>query len=120
MRCHKVAEQGGDAGPALDGIASRKDRRYLLESIVHVNAAIAEGFQMVILTTTKGETLAGLLKKETATDLLLENPGMPPITVKKADVKQRDNAPSGMLPNLADLITQRELRDIVEYLVSLK
>jgi quinoprotein glucose dehydrogenase len=120
MRCHKVGGQGGEAGPALDGIASHKDRRYLLESIVNVNASIAEGFQMVILTKNNGETLAGLLKKETATDLVLENPGTPPITVKKADVKQRDKAPSGMLPNIADLITARELRDIIEYVASLK
>ena len=120
MRCHKVGGQGGDAGPVLDGVASRKDRRYLLESIVNVNAAIADGFQMVILTTNKGETLAGLLKKETATDFILENPGQPAITVKKADVKQRDNAPSGMLPNIADLITPRELRDIIEYLATLR
>jgi quinoprotein glucose dehydrogenase len=120
MRCHKVGGQGGDAGPALDGIAAKRDRRFLLESIVNVNASIAEGFQMVILTKTNGETLAGLLKKETPTELVLENPGTPPITVKKADVKQRDNAPSGMLPNIGDLITPRELRDIVEYLASLK
>ena len=120
MRCHKVGGQGGDAGPVLDGVAARKDRRYLLESIVNVNAAIADGFQMVILTTNKGETVAGLLKKETSTDFVLENPGQPAITVKKADVKQRDNAPSGMLPNIADLITPRELRDIVEYLATLR
>jgi len=120
LRCHKVGGQGGEAGPALDGIASRKDRRYLLESIVNVNASIAEGFQMLILTKNNGETVAGLLKKETATDLVLENPGTPAITVKKADIKQRDKAPSGMLPNLADLITARELRDIIEYVASLK
>lgn len=120
MRCHKVGGQGGEAGPALDGIASKKDRRYLLESIVNVNAAIAEGFQMVILTTNKGETIAGLLKKETAQEFVLENPGTPAVTIKKSDVKQRDNAPSGMLPNIADLITPRELRDIIEYLASLK
>jgi quinoprotein glucose dehydrogenase len=120
MRCHKVGGQGGDAGPALDGIALKKDRRYLLESIVNVNAKIAEGFQMVILTTNKGETLAGLLKRETPAEFVLENPGMPAITVKKADVKQRDNAPSGMLPNIADLITPRELRDIIEYMTTLR
>lgn len=120
MRCHKVGGQGGEAGPTLDGIATKKDARYLLESVVNVNAAIADGFQMVILTTHKGETIAGLLKKETPTELVLENPGTPAVTIKKADVKQRDNAPSGMLPNIADLITPRELRDIVAYLTTLK
>jgi uncharacterized protein YhdP len=41
-------------------------------------------------------------------------------TYKKADVKQRDTAPSGMLPNLADLLSPRELRDIIEYVATLR
>ena len=60
------------------------------------------------------------MKKETPAEYVLENPGTPPVTVKKADVKQRDNAPSGMLPNIADLITPRELRDIIAYLATLR
>ena len=38
--------QGGEVGPALNGIAAdkEKDRRYLLESVVYPNAKIAKGF----------------------------------------------------------------------------
>ena len=36
--------EGGVIGPALDGIASRKDRAYLYESLVDPTAALAEGF----------------------------------------------------------------------------
>jgi quinoprotein glucose dehydrogenase len=120
LRCHKVGGQGGDAGPALDGIAKKKDRRYILESIINVNAVIAEGFQMQIITTTKGETVAGLLKSESADAVVLQNPGTPAVTIKKADIKQRENAPSGMLPGLGDLLSRRELRDVVEYVARLK
>lgn len=121
MRCHKVSNSGGDAGPALDGLAAHKDRRYILESIVNVNAAIADGFQMVVLSMKDGNTLAGFLKKETDAELTIQVPGEPQSkNVKKTDIKQRDTAPSGMLPNLADLLTKRELRDIVEYCATLK
>ena len=75
---------------------------------------------MLILTMKDGSVVAGLLKKETDGELTIANPGAPAQTVKKADIKQRDNAPSGMLPNLGDLLTKRELRDIVEYVASLK
>lgn len=120
MRCHKVGGQGGDAGPVLDGIAKTKDRRFLLESIVNVNATIADGFQMVVLTLKDGNVVAGYLKKETDEDLTIQAPSEQPRVVKKADVKQRDTAPSGMLPNLADFLTKRELRDIIEYCATLK
>ena len=120
LRCHKIENTGGDAGPDLTGFATKHDRAYILESIVNVNAKIADGFQMVMLTKNDGSVTAGLLKKETDGELVLENPGTPAQTVQKADIKQRDNAPSGMLPNIADLLTRRELRDIIEYVASLK
>ena len=44
VRCHKVGNEGGVIGPALDGIASRKDRNYLYESLVEPTATLAEGF----------------------------------------------------------------------------
>jgi quinoprotein glucose dehydrogenase len=121
LRCHKVGGQGGDAGPVLDGLMSRKDRHYVLESIVDVNAAIADGFQMVVLTMKDGNAVAGFLKKENDTDVIIQVPGEAATkTYKKADIKQRDTAPSGMLPNLADLLSPRELRDIIEYVATLK
>ena len=44
VRCHKVGNEGGVIGPALDSIASRKDRAYLYESLVDPTATLAEGF----------------------------------------------------------------------------
>ena len=120
LRCHKVGAQGGDAGPALDGIARFRDRAYILESLILPNAKIAKGFQMQIITTNKGETIAGLLRWDNNSSVGLQVPGSPTVNVKKEDIKQRDNAPSGMLPNLGDMLTKREIRDLVEYVASLR
>jgi mono/diheme cytochrome c family protein len=35
---------GGHAGPSLEGVATRHDRRGLLESLVNPNARLAAGF----------------------------------------------------------------------------
>ena len=43
-RCHQVGGEGGVIGPALDGIASRKDADYLRTSLVEPNADIAENY----------------------------------------------------------------------------
>ncbi len=45
IRCHKVGDQGGPIGPAMDGIATRKQRDYILQSLVDPQATIAEGYQ---------------------------------------------------------------------------
>ena len=42
--CHLLKGQGSAVGPALDGIASRKDAAYILESLVNPNAKLAEGY----------------------------------------------------------------------------
>jgi putative membrane-bound dehydrogenase-like protein len=42
--CHILKGQGSPVGPALDGIATRKDAAYILESLVNPNAKLAEGY----------------------------------------------------------------------------
>lgn len=42
--CHMLKGQGSAVGPALDGIASRKDEAYILESLLNPNAKLAEGY----------------------------------------------------------------------------
>jgi quinoprotein glucose dehydrogenase len=124
FRCHKVGGAGGEAGPDLTGYGKKRDRAYILESIIHPNAKIAEGFQMVMITPKQGDMVAGVVKSENDTELVLTVPGAPagtpPIKVAKADIADRANAPSGMPPGLDQLLTRREIRDIVEYVASLK
>ena len=120
MRCHRVGGNGGDAGPALDGFARTHDRNYVLESIVNVNARIAPGFQMIALTLKDGSLKAGLVRAENKETVTLQIPGGPTEVVPVGNITKRENAPSGMLPNLGDLLSRRDLRDIVEYVSSLK
>ena len=44
LRCHALGGGGGHAGPSLEGVATRHDRRGLLESLVNPNARLAQGF----------------------------------------------------------------------------
>ncbi len=118
LRCHKLGGQGGDAGPDLSAIG-KHDRQYILESIIVPGAKIAEGFAMVVITRKDGKIDAGFLKSETADALTVQAPGAPAVVIPKAEVQARDNAPSGMLPNYGELLTKREIRDIVEYCASL-
>ena len=45
VRCHKVGRNGGDVGPPLDGLATRKQRDYIYNSLVKPNEVLAEGFE---------------------------------------------------------------------------
>ena len=43
--CHMLGGKGSTVGPALDGIAGRKDATYIKESLLEPNKVLAEGFQ---------------------------------------------------------------------------
>ena len=121
MRCHKVKGEGGDVGPDLADVAKKMGREYILRSIVDPNAVIAKGYDNVMVTLTNGDITAGLLTTETANDITLKNPADAKLQrVKKADVKERTSLPSAMPPGMGEVLTKRELRDVVQYLSALK
>ena len=75
MKCHAIAGSGGDAAPALDGVATRGDARYLLHSLVAPNESVVDGYA---------------------------------------------NAGASAMPAMGPILTDRELRDVVAYLRTLR
>lgn len=75
QRCHAVnGEGGGEVGPDLTGIGAKRDRRYILESIIKPNAQIAEGYENVTLVMKDGTEHEGRVVKESETEITLEKP----------------------------------------------
>lgn len=120
LRCHKVNGEGGEVGPELGKIAASKSREYLLDSIVHPNKDIAKGYESVIVTLKNGSEIAGMLKSETDSEIEINSPEDGVVKVKKADVTERLKGPSGMLEGIENLVSKRDLRDVMEYLSTLK
>jgi quinoprotein glucose dehydrogenase len=116
VRCHKINNQGGDVGPDLSHVGAQKDRNYLLESVLLPNKQIAQGFESVLVTTKNGDVYGGVLKGETATDLLINSPDTGVVTVKKADVESRRKALSPMPEGIGQLLSKQDLRNLVEFL----
>ena len=120
LRCHAVRGEGGIVGPPLTSVAQRLTRGQLLESIVLPNATIALGYENVTLVLKSGANPSGLVKSETADELVLDSPEDGKLNVKKVDIVKRQRGLSAMPEGLDKLMTRRELRDLVEYLSTLK
>jgi putative membrane-bound dehydrogenase-like protein len=65
--CHMLQGQGTVVGPALDGIAARRDAAYLNESLINPNAKLAEGFEKLGISPMPPMNL--LLKPQELEDL---------------------------------------------------
>jgi putative heme-binding domain-containing protein len=44
VNCHMLSGKGSPVGPALDGIAARKDAAYITQSLLEPNAVLAENY----------------------------------------------------------------------------
>lgn len=120
LRCHAVRGNGGIVGPGLAGVGKRLTREQLLESIILPNKSIAVGFENATIVLKSGANHSGLVKSETADELVLDSPEDGKLTLKKADIEKRIRGLSAMPEGLDKLMTRRELRDLVEYLAGLK
>ncbi|MFO0902107.1 MAG: PVC-type heme-binding CxxCH protein [Pirellulales bacterium] len=119
VRCHKVAGQGGDAGPDLSQVAKRHERAGLLESLVDPNAKIAAEFGTVSLVLESGRIVAGTIVLETPETIELRTAEGTRVKVAVDQVEDR-SPPRSAMPAMDRTLTLRELRDVVEYLSSLR
>ncbi|MHB1559053.1 MAG: glucose dehydrogenase, partial [Isosphaeraceae bacterium] len=125
LRCHKARSRygeipGGEVGPDLSGIGAQHDRAYLLESIVDPNKQIAQGFESVILALDDGRVVTGVLRGEDDRVVHLMTAEGKAVDVPKATIDGRKRGPSAMPTDLAPKLSRTELRDLVEFLSTLK
>ena len=124
LRCHKCEVGESQVGPELTHIGATKTRAYLLESIVHPDKRIAEGFETVVLTLKDGRVVAGTLAGEGAgavrVSTITAQGQAEIVTVPFAQIEDRRRAPSPMPASLAEFLSASEMRDLVEYLASRK
>jgi quinoprotein glucose dehydrogenase len=120
FRCHKVHGEGGEVGPELAGLGQRQSREYILESILFPNRSIAPGFESVLVELKDGASYAGLVKSENATELVLNSPEDGLLTLKKVDIQNRQRGLSPMPEELVSALSRRELRDLLEFVATVK
>jgi quinoprotein glucose dehydrogenase len=104
-------------GPDLTGIGRTRDREYLLRSIVTPGTDIAKNFELAVLLLDDGNVITGVVREEDEKTLSIEvttGSETKQVTVDKDSIEER-KATSAM-PLLANLLSKRDLRDLIEYL----
>ncbi len=121
LRCHVLSGEGGEeSGPDLSAVGARLSREELLRSILEPNAAIAEGFEVVVIFTKDDLIHSGRILTETDTVIRLETAKKEVLEIPVAEVDTRGRGLSSMPDNLRDYLSPAELRDLVEFLSSQK
>ena len=72
IKCHRMGDAGGGAGPDLTAISSRFGRKDILEAILDPSKVISEQFQNVTVATNAGKVVTGRLVDETAGKIVIQ------------------------------------------------
>ncbi len=121
-RCHTVRGSGGTAGPELTKIAEKyieKPREHFVESMIAPSAKLAEGYAAISVSLYDGRVIAGTLMKDVKDSISLKDANGKLLSIAKADIESRTK-PTSAMPAMDQTLTPREVRDLVEYLTTLK
>jgi quinoprotein glucose dehydrogenase len=117
MQCHQISGSGGIQGPELTAIADRLTTDKLLESLIHPNAVIAEGYGMATATLKNGTALVGRLMKETPDQVTLLAPDGKETQLNRSDIASL-TPPISAMPPMALNLPLQDLRDLMAYLAT--
>lgn len=121
IRCHQIADKGGEIGPPLTTIGEKLSRAQLLEATVYPSNGILMGYENWFVKTKDGEVYTGLLASETDDMLSIKDLNGMYIDIEKAQIVTKKQQPISIMPEgLSTALTQQELLDLLEYLVSLR
>jgi quinoprotein glucose dehydrogenase len=124
QRCHALGtEKSAEVGPPLGDVALRRDRRFLLTSILDPNRDVLDGYKHEILETKTGEVFDARILKDAGESLEVEivrDGETKTRTVAKSDLAARKPGLSSMPQDVSKDLSPRQLRDLVEFLATRK
>lgn len=120
VRCHKVGGEGSDVGPDLQGIASKRDRQYLLRSVVDPSADIDPKYLSRTFLMASGEVVQGVVQSETEDEIVLVDNRGQEVRVPQEEIEAERQQRASIMPTMTDLMTPEEIRDVVAFLAQLK
>ena len=115
VRCHQINGFGGKAGPDLSRIGVTLNRDEIVQALINPSLRIAPGFGNVTLDLTDGDTITGNVIIESKLSIRLRLADQSEIDVAKEHIDFMTQQQSSM-PPMKDILTNRELRDLVNYL----
>ena len=121
VTCHRMGEQGIDFAPALTEIGTKLPKEAIYDAILNPNSGITMGFETTQIETIDGTAALGIVRSETADELVLALPGGATNKFAKKQIAKREKLTTSLMPSgLNQALSQQDLVDLVEYLASLK
>ena len=120
-KCHTVDGVGGDIGPDLSAVAGTRTAHFIVESMLQPSASIAGGYESVLIQTSDGRILDGVIRRETADSIWLVTADEVEYALAAESIARRRVQELSLMPgDFAELISVAEFHDLLAYLRTLQ
>jgi putative membrane-bound dehydrogenase-like protein len=117
--CHKLGYGGGQLGPDLTSIGRVRNRRDLLEAIIFPGASLVRGYEPVSIEMEDGQVHSGIIKGEDAAEVVLAPDAIRTLHLARTSIVSIQPSAVSPMPNgYATLLTNQELADLLEFLLT--
>jgi putative heme-binding domain-containing protein len=116
--CHMLGEEGGEIGPALDGI-SAKGLKFISEAILQPTKSLTKGFETYVAINKDGRQTIGLKTRDEGGEIDITKATGDVVTLAKGDIKEIkiDDTKSVMPDDLSEAMTVKDYQDILSFLM---
>jgi putative heme-binding domain-containing protein len=121
IACHKFGYLGGLAGPDLTRIGQIRTERDLLESILYPSLSFVRSYEPVVIATTDGRVINGLVRNETSSEIVLATGPNQEVRLRRDEIDEMQPSKVSIMPaGLDKQLTVQELLDLVAFLKNAK
>ncbi len=114
--CHTLHGEGEKIGPDLTH-ANRRDREFLLNSIVDPSAVVRKEFTNYAVQTVDGRLLNGLVVDQNADSITLLTAKNERLRLSRSEIDKLTESPLSLMPdNIAEQLSPQNLRDLFAWL----
>lgn len=119
--CHKAGGNGGEIGPALDGVGKRLTRAKLLESLLEPSKTLEPKWVTHVIETNDGRIVTGLLHSESANEIVLKSTQGKLLDVPVEEVERHYTTRTSIMPEgQVQGLEEQTIADLLAWLESLK
>lgn len=118
--CHMVNKEGSDFGPNLSEIGAKLSKEGLYNAIIYPDQGISFGFEAWRIKLNDGSTAFGRIISETEDKIEVKYMTNKQVVMKQ-DIASKTKLENSLMPsNLTSNMSEEELVDLVEYLLTLQ
>ena len=118
--CHSYDDQGGNVGPALDGVSSRLSKDALLQALINPSATIANGYGAKVVTQVDGTRIRGRYRNDSELAVQIQSAdGRLWVTYFKDRVRSVTDSDESLMPDVFATLGAEQQQQLLAFLHSL-